>query len=72
LPSVDSIPGAFLEKVLARIGDQAPFVVIDVAKTVSGEFIVVELNDGQMSGLSDVDPDVLYRNMNEALKEDVK
>jgi hypothetical protein len=34
-----------------------------VAKTQSGEWIVIELNDGQMAGLSDNDPSVLYHNL---------
>jgi hypothetical protein len=36
---------------------------MDIAKTQSGEWIVIELNDGQMSGLSENDPNVLYKNL---------
>jgi len=38
----------------------ANFFVIDVAQKENGEWIVMELNDGQMSGLSDVPAVTLY------------
>lgn len=60
VPSADAVPEAFLTKALAAIGNYATFYVIDVARTESGQWIVVELNDGQMSGLSENDPDKLY------------
>ena len=41
---------------------------IDVAQTESGEWIVVELNDGQMSGLSENNPEVLYKNLTTVLR----
>jgi hypothetical protein len=40
-----------------------PFYVIDIAKTQSGEWIMVELNDGQMSGLGMCNPHDLYKNI---------
>lgn len=46
---------------------QAPFFVLDVAETREGGWIVIEVNDGQMSGLSKVDPGELYYNLREAL-----
>ena len=36
------------------------FFVIDVAKTKKGNWIVIEANDGQMSGLSAIDPKEFY------------
>lgn len=39
------------------------FFVVDVAQTETGEWIVIELNDGQMSGLSCNKPDELYKNI---------
>jgi hypothetical protein len=50
-----------------KIAEHASFFVLDLAETVSGEWIVVEVNDGQMSGLSEIDPDVLYRNLAQEL-----
>jgi hypothetical protein len=60
IPSVDDVPKEFLQKVMDCIGDNCRFYVIDVAQTVSGEYIVIELNDGMQSGLSSNNPDVLY------------
>jgi hypothetical protein len=39
------------------------FFVLDVAKTAKGEWKLVEINDGQMSGLSCIDPDEFYNNL---------
>lgn len=52
-----------VNKVLPVISQNCNFVVVDVALTESGDWIVVELNDGQMSGLSENDPKVLYKNL---------
>ena len=38
----------------------ANFFVLDIAKTESGDWILVEINDGQMSGLSMCNPHQLY------------
>lgn len=40
--------------------DYTNFVVIDIAQTAQGDWIVIELNDGQCSGLSANKPDDLY------------
>ena len=50
-------------KVLRRIGGKANFVVIDVAILENGEPMLVELNDGQMSGLSENEPETLYKSL---------
>lgn len=62
--STDNIPREFIDQIGGVAYDQvADFVVIDVARTEKGDWIVIELNDGQMSGLSLCDPDELYRNL---------
>jgi hypothetical protein len=43
------------------------FFVVDIAETESGDWIVIELNDGGMSGLSMIDPLEMYRNLSAAL-----
>jgi hypothetical protein len=58
-PSV--VPSEFLNSAISKISDEVPFFVIDVAKTAAGDWTVIEINDGQMSGLSECDPDMLYR-----------
>lgn len=42
------------------VNTQIPFVVVDVAFTPDDTPWIVELNDGQMSGLSECDPEELY------------
>ena len=44
---------AFANEVAARLVDKVPFVVIDIAKTKEGQWVVVELNDGCQAGLND-------------------
>lgn len=58
-----NIPQSFIDSVLTRIGSNARFVVVDIARKEDGDWIVIELNDGQQSGLSENDPDVLYKNL---------
>lgn len=50
-----------------RIAPHVNFFVVDVAETADGRWIVIEVNDGQMSGLSDCDADELYENLAIAL-----
>jgi hypothetical protein len=68
---IKEVPLSFLNKVISKIQSNfyAPnFYVVDVAKTANGEWIVIELNCGCMSGLSCNDPEVLYSNLKEMLK----
>lgn len=51
-----------------RIVEHATFFVLDLAEAAKGDWIVVEINDGQMSGLSCVDPSELYGNLKEILR----
>ncbi len=60
----------FAEKVIAILKDKLDFYVIDIAKTESNEWILVEVNDAQMSGLSMNDPEVLYKNLAKVCNED--
>jgi hypothetical protein len=62
-PSVEEVPMEFLGAVIERIKKNVRFVVIDVAQTAAGDWIVIELNDGQMSGLSGNSPAALYRGL---------
>lgn len=40
-----------------------PFMVIDVAQRIDGSWVVVEVNDGQMSGLSNIPAERFYENL---------
>lgn len=44
------------------------FFVVDVAVTEEGEYIVIEVNDGQQSGLSEIEPITLYDRLRKALQ----
>ena len=54
-------------KAIARVGTRIPFFVVDVAEKADGDWIVIELNDGCMSGLSMIPPDMLYKALAEHL-----
>jgi hypothetical protein len=62
-PDVNDVPISFLEEIINKIGDNNNFYVVDVAETETGEWIVIELNAGEMSGLSECSPEDLYRNL---------
>jgi hypothetical protein len=68
----NEVPVEFLNKIISKIqnteiSEPPVYYVIDVAKTLSGEWIVIELNDGSMSGLSENDPEVLYSSLKREL-----
>ena len=67
VPDPARVPKAFLDDVVARVGQRVRFFVVDVGITAEGNPIVIELNDGQMSGLSDNDPVRLYSRLREVL-----
>jgi hypothetical protein len=58
-----NVPQDWLNEVIDIVSPNIKFFVLDVAKTANGDWIVVELNDAQCSGLSDNDPEVLYKNL---------
>jgi ATP-grasp domain, R2K clade family 3 len=49
-----------------------PFVVIDVAQTITGEWIVIECNDAQESGYAAISPFTLWQNLIAEEREFVK
>lgn len=64
----DNVPMTFLNKIASLVSPNINFYVVDVAQTEKGDWIVIELNDGCMSGLSRNDPDVLYKNLKQELE----
>lgn len=61
LSTPSDIPHSFLrtcDEIAARFSNE--FITIDVARRVDGEWIVVEVGDGQVSGLKGTDPDLFY------------
>lgn len=57
----------FANKVASIAAKHCNFFVLDIAEKEEGDWILVEINDGQCSGLSDNNPDILYKNLAEAL-----
>lgn len=55
---------SFAQNVAEIISKKVNFFVLDIAKTQSNEWILVEINDGQMAGLSFCDPKIFYKNLN--------
>lgn len=51
----------FVHDVMKKIGQNALFYTVDIAEHEDGRWRVVELNDGQMAGLSMIEPERFYR-----------
>lgn len=66
-PDVGNVPRRFLKSVIERIGTKARFYALDVAQKSNNEWTVVELNDGQMSGLSENKAEDVFRNLRKVL-----
>ena len=60
----------FADKVAKVISKKTNFFVLDVAIAQNGEPILIEVNDGQMSGLSLCSPDILYNRLSIELNEE--
>ncbi len=66
----NQVPIEFVKKIMDVVKNKVNFYVIDVAETESNEWIVVELNLGEMSGLSENDPNIMYSNLKTALENE--
>lgn len=54
----------FAHEVAKEISEFTNFFVLDIAKTQEGQWILVEVNDGQQSGLNGmIEPHKLYSNL---------
>lgn len=62
-PAIGSDGIAFAEAVADRVGGRVPFLVADIARTADGRWLLIELNDGQTSGLMGIDADEFYREL---------
>lgn len=63
IPAIDKA-----KEIAAIVSTHVPFFVLDMGETVEGDWILIEVNDGQMSGLSENDPHVLYSKLREVLE----
>jgi len=62
----------FANEVAKVVSMHVPFFCLDIAETEEGEWILIEVNDAQQSGLQEVDPDVLYQSLQKALTNERK
>ena len=70
IPKKEDLPKEavdFANKVAKIVSKRTNFFVLDIARTEKGDWIVIELNDGQMSGLSENDPNELYSELSNLL-----
>ena len=65
--SIDEAGTKFAQKIADIVKDYTTFFVLDVAEKADGGWILIEINDGQMSGLSLNNPSALYGNLKELL-----
>lgn len=64
----EQVPQTFINSIIERLHKDARFVVVDVAqRQEDNQWMVVELNDGQMSGLTTCNATELYKNMKKKL-----
>ncbi len=69
LPDHNLVPKEFLQEVINRIGNNCVFYALDVARTAKDNWTVIELNDGQQSGLSMINPKEFYQNLYKIINE---
>lgn len=63
----DHVPQEWLAEIAEKVATRSTFFVLDIGRTATGDWRLIEINDAQMSGLSLNDPDVLYKNLKEKL-----
>lgn len=71
-PYIDQDAIRFADHIASIVSKYTTFFVLDIAEKESGGWILIEINDGQMSGLSTNDPHVLYSELQKALKQEGK
>lgn len=59
----------FAKKIAGIISEKVNFFVIDIARTSLGEWIVIEVNDGQQSGLSLMDESLFYSRLSDTINK---
>lgn len=59
---------SFLEKVMSRLNDYLTFYCVDIGLTTENKWVVIEINDATMAGLSCIDPKEFYKNLYESCK----
>ena len=55
------------EEVALRASNHVNFFAVDVAERASGGWTLIEINDGQMAGLSCIEPFGFYKSLSESI-----
>ena len=55
------------KEIATKVSEHVNFFVLDLGEKESGGWVLIEINDGQMSGLSDNDPETLYSNLKKSM-----
>lgn len=58
----------FAMKIADIVSKKVNFFVLDIAEKVNGDWVLIEINDGSMSGLSENDPDILYSRLSSHMR----
>lgn len=67
----DPPPNSLIQTIVDKTKDNINFVVIDLAKAEDNEWVLIELNDGSMSGISENEPESLYLNLKRVVEKNV-
>lgn len=66
-PAISSDAIALAQEIAHTVSKSANFFVLDMAQTRSGDWILIEVNDGNQSGLGMNDPHVLFSKLKDSL-----
>jgi len=61
--NIDETALSFADKIAETVSSHVNFFVLDIAEKQDGGWILIEINDGQMSGLSEIPSDCLYKEL---------
>jgi hypothetical protein len=67
VPSIEEVPLTFLWEAVESVAQHANFFALDIAQKEDGNWVVVEINDGCQSGISENKPETLYSGLMRAL-----
>ena len=70
LGQINPVAIELAQRIAKIVAERVPFFVLDLAETEEGDWILIEVNDGQQSGLSENDPNTLYFNLRTALSKE--
>lgn len=66
--TIENPPISIIENVIELVGSNSNFYSIDIAQKENGDWTVIELNEGQMSGLNGIDRGYFYAQLKNVLE----